>query len=246
MSEPVPTTPAAHATHDAALIAALAARPTDLSDLEGAAARDLVGTCTGCADLLADLLTLQVALPATSTPRRPRDFTLTADDVDRLRGGWRRMLGFFGSARDGFTRPLAAGLTTLGLVGLLVATVPSITSSGGAATLSTVGAAIPNGAAGAAPAPAEAASAAPSMEAATGSDRVAAQAEPDATKLDQESTFSGAAELDSSSERDVAGDAGIAIRSDASGLSVLFVVAGVMLIVGLGLFLLRWSARRLT
>jgi hypothetical protein len=42
---------------------------------------------------------------------------------------------------------------------------------------------------------------------------------------------------------DIAGD--LAIRDDASGLSVLFVLAGVLLIAGLGLFGLRWSARRL-
>ena len=38
--------------------------------------------------------------------------------------------------------------------------------------------------------------------------------------------------------------ADIAVRDDASGVSVLFVVAGAMLIVGLGLFGLRWIARR--
>ena len=45
---------------------------------------------------------------------------------------------------------------------------------------------------------------------------------------------------------DVTGDAGLlAIGDDTSGLSVLFVVAGILLIAGLGLFGLRWSARRL-
>jgi hypothetical protein len=34
------------------------------------------------------------------------------------------------------------------------------------------------------------------------------------------------------------------VRDDASGLSILLVVAGSLLIVGLGLFALRWSARR--
>ena len=42
---------------------------------------------------------------------------------------------------------------------------------------------------------------------------------------------------------DIAGD--LAIRDDATGLSVLFVLGGVLLIAGLGLFGLRWSARRL-
>ena len=44
----------------------------------------------------------------------------------------------------------------------------------------------------------------------------------------------------------MAGDAGLfSIRDDASGLSLLIVLAGIMLIIGLGLFGLRWSARRL-
>jgi hypothetical protein len=253
MNESVPTAPSVHAEHDAALVAALAARAADLSDAEHATARDLVASCTGCADLLADLVTVQLAQAATSTPRRPRDFTLTAADAERLRStGWRRALGFFGSARDGFTRPLAAGLTTLGIVGLLVATVPAIASSGGAsATLSTVGAPIEGGIGGAAPAASAAPSAAapaPSIEAeAYGTNRVTAQGEPDASMLEQESTFSGAGDANSDGQRDVAGDASLlSIRDDGSGLSVLFVVAGVMLIAGLGLFLLRWTARRLT
>ena len=147
------------------------------------------------------------------------------------------MLGFFGSARDGFTRPLAIGLTTLGLAGLLVGDRPLDHRSGGAATLSTVGAAIPNGAAGAAPRPrGGGVRGAASMEAATGSDRVAAQAEPDATKLDQDGTFSGTAELDSSASGDVAGDAGSRSGVTHPACRSLFVVAGVMLLVGLGLF----------
>jgi hypothetical protein len=260
MNESVPTAPSVHAEHDAALVAVLAARPADLSDAEAATARDLVASCTGCADLLADLVTVHLAQATTPTPRRPRDFTISAADAERLRStGWRRALGFFGSARDGFTRPLAAGLTTLGIVGLLVATVPSIAGSGGAsATLSTVGAPVEGGIAGGAPA----ASAAPSAAAAAPSaaapapslegevyatERVTAQAEPGVSELDQESTFSGAGEAGTDGGRDVAGDGSLlSVRDDGSGLSVLFVVAGVMLIAGLGLFLLRWTARRLT
>ena len=45
---------------------------------------------------------------------------------------------------------------------------------------------------------------------------------------------------------DIAGDGSLlALRDDASGLSAVFVLAGALLIAGLGLFALRWSARRL-
>ena len=260
MNEPVPTTASAHASHDLTLVAALAARATDLTDADHATARDQIAACGACTDLLADLVALQVALPTTSTPPRPRDFTLTAADAERLRaGGWRRVLGFFGSARDSLTRPLAVGLTTLGLAGLIVATLPSVLSGGAstAGTLSNVGSAISSdqgGFVGNEGAVAPAASAAPAESAAASADiaaqpyatgRFATTGEPDASRVAEGEVFTGAEELDSGG-RDITGDASaLSIRDDTSGLSVLFVVAGVMLIAGLGLFLLRWSARRL-
>ncbi|MEO6207196.1 MAG: hypothetical protein ABIP77_04500, partial [Candidatus Limnocylindrales bacterium] len=88
-------------------------------------ATTLLATCLDCARLHADLLSLAVALPAASTPARPRDFMLTAADAHRLRPrGLRRWLGLIGTSRDTLSRPLAIGFTTLGLTGLLVATVP--------------------------------------------------------------------------------------------------------------------------
>ena len=228
-------TPAAHAAHDLMTVAALAARTHDLDERTAAAAREQVAACTACADVLADLVVLQTTLPTTSTPARPRDLRLTPADAARLhRTGWRRILGFFGSARDGFSRPLAIGFTTLGLAGLLVATLPAMFIAGGGAALSTVGGPVQQ----AAPAPAEAYGTSTdvmSMEAPAG----AGAGEPADSGV-----FSGA--NPDEVFRDVAGDTSLfSIRDDASGLSLLFVLAGIMLIVGLGLFGLRWSARRL-
>ena len=45
---------------------------------------------------------------------------------------------------------------------------------------------------------------------------------------------------------DIAGEVDSAIRDDGTGFPVLFVVGGVLLIAGLGLFVLRWSGRRLS
>lgn len=229
------TTPAAHAAHDLTNVAALAARADDLDEEAVAAARLQVAGCTACADVLSDLVTLQTVLPATSTPARPRDFRLSPADAARLqRTGWRRLLGFFGSTRDGFSRPLAIGFTTLGLAGLLVATVPTMFIGAGqsATVLSTVGAALP------------AASGAPASVEAYSSERIDLEAPSGAggagpAESADGGVFSGA-EPDVT---DIAGD--LAIRDDASGLSVLVVLAGVLLIAGLGLFGLRWSARRL-
>jgi hypothetical protein len=235
MNEPdLPTSASEHAAHDLTIVAALAARTPDLSEEQAVAARVQLATCGACTDLLADLVALQAALPTTSTPRRPRDFALTSADAARLRrDGWRRFLGFFGSTRDNISRPLAIGFTTLGLAGLLVAALPSMYGSGGSAILSTVGAPVGQ--------------AAPAAGEAYGSDRLSMGAEPGASAA-PEGVFAGGNpdELDSSGQRDVTGDVSLfSLRDDASGLSAMFVLAGTLLIAGLGLFALRWSARRL-
>jgi hypothetical protein len=234
MTELHQPTASAHAAHDLTIIAALAARTPDLSDVQVGAAREQLTSCGACTDLLADLVALQAVLPTTSTPSRPRDFSLTPADAARLRrDGWRRILGFFGSARDNISRPLAIGFTTLGIAGLLVAALPSMYDAGGGqAVLSTVGAAVEQ--------------AAPAAGEAYGSDRLSTSAEPGAST--DEGVFAGGntEELNSSGERDVAGDGSLfSLRDDASGLSAVFVLAGTLLIAGIGLFALRWSARRL-
>src|SRR5206468_4581458 len=120
-----PRTTAAHASHDPILVAALSDR--SLTATERAVAEALVAGCSRCAELHADLVALGAAARAMPTPARPRDYLLTPADAVRLRPtGWRRVVGAFGTARDGFSRPLAVGLTTLGLAGLLVTTVPTI------------------------------------------------------------------------------------------------------------------------
>ena len=66
---------------------------------------------------------------------RPRDFQLRPEDAQRLRPNRiRRLFGSFGTARDGFSRPLALGLTTLGLAGLMVGILPGTLSFGGASS----------------------------------------------------------------------------------------------------------------
>ncbi len=113
-----------HATHDTLLVAALADRTIGAADRERAEA--LVARCGLCAALRDDMVAIRSATRALPTPPRRRDYRLAADDASRLRpGGWRRLVAALRSSGD-VTRPLAVGLTTLGLAGLLVATVPSI------------------------------------------------------------------------------------------------------------------------
>lgn len=233
MTEPrQPATPTAHAAHDLTLVAALAARDHGLALEELTRAKALLDSCDTCADLYVDLLAVAAAVPTAAIPARPRDFTLTAADAARLRpAGWRRFLKAVGSARDGITFPLAMGLTTLGVAGLLVATIPTLGVSNQNAALAPVGAAA--GAASEGPLAAQVMS-----------------AEPDQSGDQESGVFSGGDEGDakaSAAERNgtAASPQEIAIRDDSTGISVLIVVAGALLILGLGLFALRWSARRL-
>jgi hypothetical protein len=115
----------AHESHDRFLIAALAA-----NDLEGRALQEadaLVAACPACADLLGDLRAIATAtatLPPVTLPRR-LDFRLTEPDARRLGArGWRRALQELAGRRLSFTRPLAVGLTTLGLLGVISASIP--------------------------------------------------------------------------------------------------------------------------
>jgi hypothetical protein len=128
---PAPHTPAAEAQDHAALVVAL-----DAGDLAGAellAAESLAASCTGCAALVHDLAAIRGAMTALPVPPRRRDYRLTADDAARLRPfGWRRLLEWL-AAPGSTVRPLATGLATLGVVGLLLTSgLPGILSGFGA------------------------------------------------------------------------------------------------------------------
>lgn len=130
-------TPAAAAVEHAALIAALDAG--DLAGIERDRAATLVGTCAGCASLLADLSVLRAATAALPTVPRTRDYRLTDADVARLRPpAWGRLVGWLGAPRSK-VRPLAGGLAALGIAGLLLSTTPGFFGQA-AMTLSTTGA----------------------------------------------------------------------------------------------------------
>jgi hypothetical protein len=271
MTEPLkPATRSDHDAHDPMWMAALAAKDPDLAPAELARARGALESCGACADLFADLVAVSAAIPSAAIPARPRDFTLTPADAARLRSrGLRRWFSAIGSARDGITFPLALGLTTMGIAGLLLATVPgALSGSGGAAqALSTVGSAVEPASGGgdtaaparaAAPAPAAASAAAP---AATSAPAASSPAGSESTKAEF-GAMSAAPSQDAAEEPVFEGDGGDTasdgtdqsnatdVSQDGSilgltGLSALAVVAGILLLTGLALFVLRWTARRL-
>ena len=275
------TTPAAHAGHDPLLVASLADH--SLGDSERAAAGALVAACSACADLHADLLSLRDATRAMPTPTRPRDYALTPDDAARLRrGGWWRLVAAIGSPRDAFSRPLAVGLTTLGLAGLLLASIPSMYQGGATSgILSTVGNRVgdvpqpeagtdSNGAPIAAPvasaagAPAAAGKSAVPAAVATAPAPVPADASaapaPAASAPGQDGfgplqSAGGAAAPPSAAAFGIKGgqgtpssvpdvDAGGA-ATNPSSVPIVLLVSGLFLVTGIGLFAIRWAARRL-
>lgn len=134
---PAPHTPAAEAQDHAALIVALNAG--DLAGAELLAAESLAASCTGCAALVFDLAAIRGAMTALPVPPRRRDYRLTAEDAARLRpSGWRRLLEWL-AAPGSTVRPLATGLATLGVVGLLLTSgLPGLLSGFGGAASSPV------------------------------------------------------------------------------------------------------------
>jgi anti-sigma factor RsiW len=271
------TTSAAHASHDTVLVASLIDH--SLPAAERAVAEAQVASCGLCAALYADLEMLRAATRALPTPPRPHDYSLTPDDAARLRrSGWRRWVAAFGSPRDAFSRPLAVGLTTLGLAGLLIANVPSVmvgSATSGAAPVFDNGAGgpatdrggdvtvnAPESAGGqGAPPPA---AAAPSGDLAipgggavrpvpAASGRTSVGADPSGPRAPNYLT-DGAASAEPGSGKSGTGKGsgrqegatGSEVQAAAGAPSVppLVLLSGSLLIVGLGLFVLRWGARR--
>jgi hypothetical protein len=237
-----------HIRHDLLAVAALADR--DATGEEAVRAQAQVDACTECATLHAELVSLATATRQLPDIERPRDFRLRPEDAHRLRPNRvRRLFGSFGTARDGFSRPLAAGLTTLGLAGLMLGILPGTLSFGGA-TSSAGGPAATSAPAAPAPAASAAAGGAPEAQPSNGLEQHFAG---DRSVLQPMSA--GELEADGPGPIAIAGEpqsvAGegqgqplLSVADDSTGASQLVVISGTLLIVGLGLFALRWTSRR--
>jgi hypothetical protein len=117
--------PTPHAEHDLLLVAAAVDR--DPSAADRLAAERQITACPTCAELAADLRAIALATTALPAAERSRDFTLRPEQAARLRPrGWRRLAAALGAARLEVLQPLGAGLATLGLAGLLLASLPAI------------------------------------------------------------------------------------------------------------------------
>jgi hypothetical protein len=223
-----------HATHDPLVVAAAADR--------GGRLPPALADCPDCRALHAELVALAAAVPDAALPRRPRDYALTPADAARLRpAGWRGWFARIGTARDHVTRPLALGLTTLGLAGLLFAAAPSLLPMGGA----TSGPAVEEGS-GQAPAGITLQGAASSAKA--GAPVVAAPVVPSGgAGIAPAEPAVGAPEPEIGSPAaasDMRDRASADVQAPGTSDPVLVVAAGAALVAGLGLFVVRRAGGR--
>jgi hypothetical protein len=256
-----------HDRHDRFLVAALAA-----GDLEAQAlsdAEELVASCSDCSELLADLRSIAAATAALPLLPRSTDFRLSPETAERLGArGWRGVLVQLADSRFGFSRPLAVGLTTLGLVGVIAGSIPGSmggASYGGAPALPAVGndSAISSeriGAAGAAvpPASPEPGARQPlsspftvslsSPAPTTLAPRPTSAAEADRSSAPPSGLFGGfvAASPPPAKAAERPSNNLLSSSSGTSGPPPLLVASLALLLIGLGILAAQWAATRLT
>jgi hypothetical protein len=106
--------PTDHARHDRLIVTRFAADdayPTEIDE-----ARELVGTCPECARLADDIRLLMSATSELPAPSRPRDFRLSREQAENLRGSFlERLLRPLAAPRLGVLRPVAGVAMSLGL-----------------------------------------------------------------------------------------------------------------------------------
>ncbi|MEO7117682.1 MAG: hypothetical protein ABIZ34_01785 [Candidatus Limnocylindrales bacterium] len=104
-----------HQFHDQLLIVRFAS--DDVHASEVASAKALIDRCRECATLSDDLRSIARATAAMPAPRRQRDFRITADEAQDLRGtAFDRWLRRLAAPRLAILQPLAGSAIAIGLV----------------------------------------------------------------------------------------------------------------------------------
>jgi hypothetical protein len=113
-----------HSRHDLLLVAAQA--DGDLSAPERLRLQRQLQSCAACQDLGADLLVIRAATARLPVRRRPRTFQLSPADAARARSWWQRVMSAIGSGGSPLVPKLAMSLTTLGIAGLMLVAAPGL------------------------------------------------------------------------------------------------------------------------
>ena len=113
-----------HRRHDRLLVTRFAAGDSYPSD--EAEAKALVAGCSDCAELAADIRLLSMRAQELTAPRRPRDFRISAEQADRLRGNWfeRLMRGLAAPGWGTALRPMAGAAMAIGLMLVVIGSLP--------------------------------------------------------------------------------------------------------------------------
>lgn len=125
-----PRIPIEHARHDRLIVTRYAgddSYPTEVDE-----ARELVGTCPECARLAEDIRLLMAATSELPAAQRPRDFRLTPEQAESLRGSFlERLLRPLGAPRLAVLRPAAGVAMSLGLaLAVAGAALPTVAPAG--------------------------------------------------------------------------------------------------------------------
>ncbi len=132
-----------HRKHDRLLVTRFAM--DDAYPSERDEARLLVQSCPDCAALAADIRQISNAVGQIPVPPRSRDFTISAEKAEELRGSrLSRWMRGFATPSFGVLRPVAGVALSIGLVMAVVgtalpATMPAAAPEGGALTLQATG-----------------------------------------------------------------------------------------------------------
>ena len=113
-----------HAHHEPLDIAALAAGDLDGPDRDRVG--HLIDSCEACRAIFSDLQAIAMATRTErpAIPTRRVDFRLSDEDAARLASRTGRLLAWLAGSGGAFSRPLAAGLATLGVAAIVLSSVP--------------------------------------------------------------------------------------------------------------------------
>jgi hypothetical protein len=121
-----------HDRHDRVLVARYAAGEAYHSEIDEA--KDLVDNCDECAALAADIRLISARTADLPAARRPRDFRITPEQAEQLRGSWfDRLMRGFSSPGWSVVRPVAAASLAIGMVLIVVGALPISLGGGSSA-----------------------------------------------------------------------------------------------------------------
>ncbi len=121
-----------HDKHDRVLVARFAAG--DAYPAELVEAQLLIDRCDECAALASDIALISARTSELPPIRRPRDFRISPEQADKLRGSWfDRLMRGFSNPGWSVVRPLAGASLAIGLALVVVGALPLGSLSGGSA-----------------------------------------------------------------------------------------------------------------